>query len=700
MVNGEALRFPIPEQAIVQAGRILFGGDYNPEQWSRETWLEDVRLMALAHVTTVTVGVFAWSSIEPREGVYEFGWLDEVMNLLAENGIGVILATPTASPPPWFTLAHPDGLPVTSDGVRLIHGSRDTYNPAAASYREAARRMAQALGERYSRHPALRMWHVHNEYGSVSYGPETDAAFRTWLREKYANLPALNDVWNTAFWSQGYSEWEEIFAPQATQYLPNPAQALDFKRFTADTLRDCLREQTVILRELNPDIPVTTNYMLATWNHYDQWDFAAEIDQVSIDHYLDGDGIEGDIHAAFASDLARSFNGGRPWLLMEQATSLIYDYAARRALVKEPGRMLRNTLQYLARGSNGSLFFQWRAPRTGAEFFHSAMVPHVGEDSRLFREIVALGETLAGLGELGMSPVAGQPVNVNRVAIVWDATAWWVTQTSGMPSSDLGYLAAVRAVHTALWQSGYNTDVVDPNADLTAYGLVLVPSMIAVSDAQAARFDGFVREGGHLAVWFFSGTTDENLSIRPGGYSGAFASPLGIRVQEHHPERADAASGAPVGEGSARLGSIRLDDGSRASAWSEDIELRGATAVARYAGGVLDGSPAITRAKHGAGVAHYLSTRLDSADLARHLERILLGAGIVKDHPEAGDGLEIVRRFAGDHSYLFVINHSELQRTIEVSGFELLSRAAVAGSLTLSAGASAIMREPGTPPTH
>lgn len=249
----------------------LYGGDYNPEQWPEEVWHEDVRLMREAGVNTATIGVFSWSSLEPREGVYDFGWLDRVMDLLHEHGIQAILATPTASPPPWFTLAHPDGLPVTAEGVRLVHGSRDTYNPASPEYREACRRITTALAERYGQHPALAMWHVHNEYGSISYGPVTDAAFRRWLQERYADLETLNHTWNTAFWSQRYGSWEEILAPQATQYLPNPAQVLDFKRFSADLLSECLREQVTILREITPDVPLTTNFMLPTWNHYDQW---------------------------------------------------------------------------------------------------------------------------------------------------------------------------------------------------------------------------------------------------------------------------------------------------------------------------------------------------------------------------------------------------------------------------------------------
>lgn len=679
--------------------RLAYGGDYNPEQWPRTVWDEDIRLMRVAGVNTVTVGVFSWSSIEPREGEYTFGWLDDVLELMAEHAIHVVLATPTASPPPWFTLAHPEALPVTREGVRLVHGSRDTYNPAAPAYRAASRRVTRALAERYGRHPALALWHVHNEYGTVSYGPATDAAFRCWLRERYGDLDTLNATWNTPFWSQCYSAWEQIMAPQATQYLPNPSQVLDFKRFGADALRGHLRDQVAILRELSPGTPVTTNFMLPTWNNYDQWDLAADVDLVSIDHYLDDHGPAGETHVAFGADLARSFNGGRPWLLMEQATSLVYDYHGGRMLVKEPGRMRRNTLQYLARGAAGSLFFQWRSPLVGAEFFHSAMVPHTGPDSRIFREVVELGRTLDALAELARGPAGRRRVNDTAAAIVWDADAWWAADTPALPSSALTFLPAVRRVHAALWHLGINVDVVDPDADLSRYRLVLVPSMVAVSDAQARAFDTYVSGGGHLAVWYFSGTTDEHLRVRTGGYSGAFAHVLGVHVEEHFPQ--------PDGA------HWRLDDGSGVTGWAEQLRPRGAQVVARHGAGLIGeadgagligglpaGEPAITRNAYGRGVAHYLSTHLDDDALTSHLARVVAEAGVEPDHPAAGRGLEAVRRHAGADSYLFLVNHGPGPRDLDVDGTDLLTARPTDGHLRLAPGAAAVVREATSRPSR
>ncbi|QLD11287.1 beta-galactosidase [Microbacterium oleivorans] len=661
---------------------IWFGGDYNPEQWDTATRAEDIELMHRARVDTATVGVFAWSSIEPRPGEYRFAWLDEAMDRLHAAGVRVILATPTASPPPWFSRLHPEALPVTADGVRLLHGSRDTYNPAAPAYRAAAERITRVLAERYGHHPALALWHVHNEYGTVSHGPETDRAFRRWLRERYGDLDTVNSTWNTAFWSQGYGEWDDIHAPQRTQYLPNPSHLLDFRRFSADILLNCFRDQARILREITPSVPLTTNFILPTWNNYDGWAFAAEVDVVSIDHYPSDIGPRGEAQVAFGADLARSYAGGRPWLLMEQATSLTYDYAAGRFVPKEPGRMRRNTHQYLARGSFGSLFFQWRAPRVGAEFFHSAMVPHVGADSRGFREISALGAELAGLAELALAPHAGRVVDA-RIAIVWSADAWWASETRALPSDDTGFLAAVTAVHEALWRSGHAVDLISPDGDLARYDVVLVPSLIPVSDAQADRFARFARAGGHLVLWYLAGTTDEHLRVRTGSFAAAFAGLAGIRVEEHVPMHAGR--------------TITLDDGSRGEAWSEVLQAVDAEVVAAYtadAHAVLSaGSPAITRRRVDDGVVHYISTRLDDASLRDHLGRILREAGVAPTAAVAGDGLEIVRRRAGTHTYLWILNHTDEERVVPTRGVDLLTAVEVDGEIAVAAGGLCIIRE-------
>jgi beta-galactosidase len=656
--------------------RVLFGGDVNPDQWSDAVMAADVELMLAARVNTATVGVFAWSALEPEPGRFEFEWLDRAMDRFADAGIGVILATPTASPPPWFSRLHPEALPVTVDGVRLVHGSRDTYNPASEAYRAAARRITRALAERYGTHPALRMWHLHNEYGTVSFGPETDAAFRGWLMERYGSLGELNRIWHTAFWSQGYSDWDEIIAPQATQYLPNPTQMLDFRRFGSDMLLECLRDQLAIVREVTPEIPATTNLILPPWLHFDHWAFAREVDVISIDHYPDPADGAPEEQIAFASDLARSLASGRPWLLMEQATSL-YFTADGRMLVREPGQLRRHTLQYLARGASGSLFFQWRSPVTGAEFFHSAMVPHSGPDSRLFREIADLGAELAALAPLAETPE--DRVVDARVAIVWSADGWWASQTRGLPLA-MDYLAQVREIHAATWRAGVVVDFVAPDGDLGDYDVVLVPPTLVLADADAERFATYARGGGILVVWYLSGTADEAFHIRAGGYSGGLAEIAGIRVEEHVP--------LPPGV------SIPMSDGAAGSDWAEVVRLVDATAIVAHTGGahalLAAEAPAVTRNEVGRGQVYYISVRSRGADLQQLVARILRDSGIDSAAPT---GLEVVRRVAGDSSYLFAFNHTGETVAVDAIGVEVSSGEPVGPEVVLSPGEVRIVRD-------
>jgi beta-galactosidase len=656
---------------------LLFGGDYNPEQWPEEVWAEDVAAMREAGVTTATVGVFSWALLEPAEGEYRFDWLDRVFTALHDGGIGVVLATPTASPPPWFSTTYPDSMPVRPDGTRLWHGSRDTYCHSAPAYRRACRAIARELASRYGTHPALQAWHVHNEYGTTSWSPHAAAAFRTWLQRRYGTLEALNAAWYTAFWSQHYSDWEQIFPPVATQYLHNPAQALDFRRFVSDELLACFTEQRDEIRAAGSDRPVTTNFMLPPWNDIEQWGWARELDFLSVDHYLDSAGEDGEAHVAYAGDLMRSWAGGQPWLLMEQASGIVR--VDGRMVAKAQGRTLRNSLSYVARGSQGALFFQWRAGAAGAEAWHGGLVPHVGTDSRMFREAVELGQALTTVAEVAQAPGDG-PVVEADVAILWHADGWWALQTPQLPSNRLDYPGALRATHRALWRGGFAVDFARPDADLSRYRVVLVPSMFCLSDAAVDGLTRFVEGGGTLVSSYFSGIADENLRVALGGYPGRLRDLLGIRVTEL----------VPLGDDER----VRLSNGATGALWSEDVTLTGAQAVAHHAGGALDGRPAITRNRRGTGTAWYLSTQLEPAALEALLSEVLAAAGV---RPVLGTapppGVEVVRRRGRDHDHLFVFNHTAPAIEVRGPGRDLLSGRDAADGLVLATGSVAVIRE-------
>jgi len=632
--------------------------------------------MREARVNTVTVGVFSWSLLEPEEGRFEFGWLDEVLDRLHRGGVRVVLATPTASPPPWFTLAHPDAMPVTADGTRLWHGSRDTYCAAAPAYRAAARRIAGELARRYARHPALALWHVHNEYGTVCWCDHAAGAFRDWLSRRYgrgqAGLAELNESWGTAFWSQRYSAWEQVLPPRATQWRANQSQVLDYRRFWSDELLAAFREQREQIRAHAPAAPVTTNLMLPDYQILDAWAWGRETDVVAVDHYLSSAGLDGVVDIAFCGDRARSWGGGRPWLLMEQATNLIY--AGDRILAKEPGRMLRDTLGYLARGSDSALFFQWRASPAGAEMFHAAMVPHAGPDSRVFREVADLGQVIERLGEVAGAAVAAQ------AGVVWDPDSWWAMESQRFTSADLSYTDEVRAAHAALWRAGVVTDFVRQDAGLSAYPLVLAPALYLTSDAGIGALTRYVAGGGHLVMSLASGMVDGRNHAHRGGTPGGLRDVLGIWVEEFCPLPRDAA--------------VTLSDGAAGTVWSERVRTATAEVVASYAEGPLAGEPAITRNAYGDGVAWYVSTRLPAPARDRLIGEVLAAAGVGPVVPGAPPGLEAVRRHGENgRTWLFVLNHADRASLVPARGTELLSGRRVNGVLEVAPAGVAVVRE-------
>ncbi|MFI7298870.1 beta-galactosidase [Streptomyces sp. NPDC050121] len=647
---------------------LAFGGDYNPEQWDAAVWKEDDELMRRARVNLATVGVFSWALLEPEEGRYDFTWLDAHLDRLHANGVAVGLATPTASPPPWFSLAHPDGLPVTAEGVRLTHGSRDTYCLAAPAYRAAARRLAAALAERYGDHPAVALWHVHNEYATLCWCDHVAAAFRTWLRARHGSLDALNEGWGTAFWSQRYGGWEQVLPPRATQWHRNPGQTLDFRRFWSDEVLGAYREQRDAIRARS-DRPVTTNLMLPGYQNLDLWAFGDEVDLVAIDHYPVAPGLDAAADTAFGADRARSFGGGRPWLLMEQGTSTVYD--GDRVLGKEPGEILRHSLGHIARGSEGALFFQWRQSRAGAEQWHSAMVPHAGPDSRVFREVEQTGAAVARLGEIAGSTVTA------HAAVLHDSDAWWALDVDGLPSAELDYHDALRRAHRALWDAGVTTDLAHPAQDLSRYRLVLAPALFLLTDAAAANLRRYVQHGGTLLVQYASGCVDERLHARLGGYPAQpLREALGVRVEEHRPLR--------------RGERIVLSDGTEAGSWSESLRTDGAEALARYTHGMLTDRPALTRHRFGSGQGWYLSTRLVDAPYAALVRRLAAEATLGPGAPGLPQHVEAVTRRAADgRAWQFLLNHRRDAVPLPDPGHDLLTGTGVS---ELPPGGCAVLR--------
>ncbi|MBD3942444.1 beta-galactosidase [Microbacterium sp. NEAU-LLC] len=653
---------------------IAYGGDYTPEQWPKEVWREDVALMREAGVNLVSVGIFAWALIETAEGVFDFAWLDELLDLLHENGISVDLGTPTASPPAWFFADHPDARVVTRDGVTMGFGARGMASHASPAYREAIVRIASTLAERYGSHPAVVLWHVHNEYGvpvGEDYSEQSVRAFRGWLRDKYGSLDGLNAAWGTAFWGQHYGSWDHVGAPAAAPSVVNPAQRLDFARFTDHQLRACFIAERDAIRA-HASQPITTNFMANQSWTTDMWAWAREVDIVSDDHYLVAADPEGEIGLAIAADLSRSVGGGKPWILMEHSTSAVNWQP--RNVAKRPGELARNSLTHLARGADAILFFQWRASRSGAEKFHSAMIPHAGTSSRVWREVVEFGDVLARLEEVRGSRVAAD------VAILWDFESFWAQDLEWRPSVDVSHAERIRSFYERLWRDGITADFALPGQDLSGYKLVVAPAQYMLSAADAANLTRYVESGGTLVVSFFSAVVDENDAVPAGGFVAPLRDALGLVVEEFLPLR-EGARHAVRWRGAASLS---------ADAWQEDIVLEGAEAVGTYLDGPGAGGAAITRHVHGSGVGWYLSTRLDAEGLRTVMTEVYADAGVTPAaHPE---GLEVVLRRGDDAEFAVAINHRDEPATFPATGVELISGAAVDGTLTVPAGGLAVVR--------
>lgn len=624
--------------------QLFYGGDYNPEQWSRDVWHEDMRLMREAGVNLVTLGVFSWATLETSEGNYEFGWLDEIFELLHKNGIGVDLATATASPPAWLTKNHPVILPETSSGVRLSHGGRQGYCVSSPIYRRKAAQLATELAKRYGTHPALKMWHINNEYGChnpLCFCEISADAFRVWLKNKYKELDSLNLAWGTNFWSQRYHQWDQINPPRQTPdgTFPNPTMMLDYRRFSSDQILDLYLAEKEAIRAIDSVHPITTNFMSMKHSmNIDYWRWASEVDFVATDHYLNAEDPENYIDLAFQADLTRGFAGGKPWLLMEHSTSAVN--WQERNLAKADGEMIANSLSHVARGSNGAMFFQWRASVSGSEKFHSAMVPHAGENSRIFKNVKDLGIKLNQL-----SKIASEETHKAEVAMVFDYQSWWALSQRNLPSTSINYPQLAHDWYRALWALGIRVDFVSPDVSplvLAGYRAVLMPMTYLLSVQQEQKFSEYADQGGSLVVSYFTGISNENDTVKLGGYGGSLIlDTLGVLVEEF----------APV----AQTDEVLLSNGFVGTEWAEFATVVSASVEASFASGVSSGSVAIAKASNGR--SWYVGTRLNRKSASQLFDRI---ASDLNLNREGGAGIEVIRR----GGLKFVIDHNS--KTVDV----------------------------------
>lgn len=667
MTQRRAYRWPQPLAG--QQERIWYGGDYNPDQWPEEVWDDDVRLMKKAGVNLVSVGIFSWAKIETSEGVYDFDWLDRIIDKLGEAGVAVDLASATASPPMWLTQAHPEVLWKDYRGDVCQPGARQHWRPTSPVFREYALKLCRAMAEHYKGNPYVVAWHVSNEYGChnrFDYSEDAEHAFQQWCEERYGTIDAVNDAWGTAFWAQRMNDFSEIVPPRfiGDGNFMNPGKLLDFKRFSSDALKAFYIAERDALAEITPDLPLTTNFMVsASGSVLDYDDWGDEVDFVSNDHYF----IPGEAHLdelAFSASLVDGIARKDPWFLMEHSTSAVNwrDINYR----KEPGQLVRDSLAHVAMGADAVCYFQWRQSKAGTEKFHSAMVPHAGEDSAVFRDVCELGADLNKLSDEG---ILGSRLAKSRVAVVFDYESEWATEHTATPTQHVHHVDEPLAWFRALADQGVTADVVPVRGAWDGYEMVVLPSVYLLSEETTRRVRDYVVGGGRLVVTYYTGISDEKDHVWLGGYPGSIRDVVGVRVEEFMPmgndftgvpDHLDLSNGAVAHDIADVIGSV--DGTATVLATFKDDPWTG-----------MDGVPAIVANTFGEGRSVYVGARLGREGLALRLPEILESLGMAEAGGNDGRVLHVEREGADGSRFVFSFNRTHETVRVPVEGEVVVS---------------------------
>ncbi len=639
--------------------KIVYGGDYNPEQWPREIWKEDMKLFKEAHIDIVTLNVFNWATLQPSEEEYDFSKLDEVMELVHKNGLKVCLATSTGAHPAWMAKKYPEILRVEFNGMKRKFGGRHNSCPNSLIYQKYSTRLAEKLAERYKDYDNIVAWHISNEYGGECYCENCEKAFRVWLKKKYHTIEALNHAWNTTFWGHTFYDWDEIVLPNLLsehfKYDRSQFQSItiDYKRFNSESILNCYKMEYEAIKKITPEIPITTNLM-GFYKGLDYQMWAKYMDVVSWDNYPANEDTPAKI--AMNHDLMRSIKGGQPFLLMEQTPS-VTNWLPYNAL-KRPGVMRLWSYQAVAHGSDSVMFFQMRRSVGACEKLHGAVIDHVGTNqTRVFREIKQLGEELDKIGEETLGAVTQA-----KTAIYFDWDNWWAVECSAGPSCELRYLDEILNYYQALHSLNIAVDFVGAEDDLSSYKVLIAPVQYMVKTGYDEKIRTFVKNGGTFISTFFSGIAEEHDLITTGGYPGHLRDILGIWVEE---EDALPSGAENKFEYQGKTYSARL--------LCDLLHTEHADSLAEYKEDFYAGMPVLTCNMFGEGKAYYVATRSDESFYFDFLSDICKEAEI-KPVTAPQPNLEATRRVNENGTFLFLLNHGTEEITIELEndGIELI----------------------------
>ena len=667
----------------------LHGGDYNPEQWydCADILETDIRLFKKAHINTVTVGMFVWSTMEPSDGVYDFEYMDRLMKTMEQNDIKVVLGTPSGAKPAWLAEKYPEVLRVAGNGHRDRFGLRENHCFTSPVYREKVVQINTRLAERYKDNKALFMWHLSNEYCGECYCDKCIAAFQAWLKEKYnGDIDRLNLCWGARVWNHVFDKWEQIEPPMHGGQVAFPELTLDWKRFVSHQTIDFMKAEMAPLREITPQIPITTNYM-GFFPQIDYRAMAKELDIVSNDIYPEWHAPQGDpaiaIESAMIHDLMRSLKH-QSFMIMESTPSKVNWRGQSPNRPKQPGMNTLASLQAVAHGADTVQYFQLRQCRHGDERFHGAVISHSGrDDTRVFREATALGEKLNKIGE-----IVGTETE-SRVAFLYDwDNLWGVQVTGGFTSAHKDVVEEMRALYKFFAKKGINTDFVGSEEDFSAYKLLVLPYLFLTDTALVEKIRNFVENGGTVLSTYMLGMIDKNGGVHTGGFPcGALKDIFGLWNEE--------TDALYDGEHSYAV----FADGKEVPVcnYCEVVHPVAAEVLAVYGDHYYKGMPALLCNTYGKGKAYYMPTRGDEF-YETVTQRICSEAGLKNELNAAlPDGVFLTSRRNGDTVYAFLQNFTEQPQTVGLpapfNGTELLSGETMSdGDITLGSYDTKILK--------
>jgi len=630
--------------------KIWYGGDYNPEQWPKQIWNEDMKLFHEAGINILTLNVFSWAALQPSKEVYDFSKLDAIMELVQKEGFKVCLATSTGAHPAWMAKRYPDILRTEMNGTKRKFGGRHNSCPNSPAYQKYAPRLAKKLAERYQGYDNIVAWHISNEYGGECYCENCEKAFRGWLKNKYKTIDKLNQTWYTSFWGHTFYDWDEVVVPDLRSehfdYNRTMFQGitLDYKRFNSESIRKCFQLEVDAIKAITPQIPVTTNLM-GSYQPLDYKDWGKYMDFISWDNYPSNQDQPADM--AFNHALMRGVGNQKSFWLMEQTPSVTnwQDYNA----LKRPGVMRLWSYQAVAHGADAVMFFQMRRSIGACEKLHGAVIDHVGTgNTRVFREIKGLGQELNHLEDRIIHAESAA-----KIALYFDWDNWWALDNSAGPSCLMKYKDEVLNYYRALHGLHMEVDIVGPEDMLDSYQLLVAPLLYMTKPGYDEKIRAFTKAGGTFVTTFFSGIADENDLIITGGYPGILRDILGIWVEE--------SDALPQGKENAF---IYQGQNYPATVLCDLSHLEGAESLADYEVDFYAGMPAITCNHFGKGRAYCVQTRSNDTFYRTFLLNVCKEVEISPVMESSDAMLEITRRIKGEKTFYFLLNHGETESGI------------------------------------